>query len=260
MRRLFYFLIWLACTAGSAHAESNFSLATGFDHSVGNFGSTQDTKIQFVPVIAKLEEDRFSLKLTVPWVRIVGPGDALPGVGSVNNNNNQNPPPGTPVKTDEDGMGDIVLAGSLLFGKLTPGSVLVELTGKVKFDTADESRGLGTGEKDYAAQVDLYFLVGKTTWFGGIGYQVLGDMPNLKLRDVAYASLGLSHKLSKQTSLGLIWDGRPAVTETGGERSELTAFFVQRLAASWKVQLYGLVGLGKASADYGYGTILIHSF
>ena len=32
--------------------------------------------------------------------------------------------------------------------------LLIDLTGKVKFGTADENKGLGTGENDYAVQAD----------------------------------------------------------------------------------------------------------
>src|SRR5690242_20878890 len=42
----------------------------------------------------------------------------------------------------------------------------------VKFPTAEKSKGLGTGEFDYSAQVDVRGLVKSVIWFGTVGYYV----------------------------------------------------------------------------------------
>ena len=43
----------------------------------------------------------------------------------------------------------------------------MDLTGKLKLPTADESKGLGTGRPDFAFLVDLYRTFDRVTGFGG---------------------------------------------------------------------------------------------
>jgi len=43
------------------------------------------------------------------------------------------------------------------------GDLAMDLTGKIKFGTADEDKGLGTGEQDYSLQADVFrFFDGAT--------------------------------------------------------------------------------------------------
>src|SRR3546814_6362082 len=51
----------------------------------------------------------------------------------------------------------------------------LDLTGKVKFGTADEDEGLGTGQEDYSGLLDAYQQFGEWTVFGGVGYTTFGD-------------------------------------------------------------------------------------
>jgi hypothetical protein len=80
-----------------------------------------------------------------------------------------------PVAT-ESGVGDVV--GSITaFDVLSAGGgdVVLDLTGKAKFGTADADRGLGTGEQDYALQADVSRFFRHASLMGTVGYAVRGD-------------------------------------------------------------------------------------
>src|SRR5215467_11554119 len=80
-------LLGTAYGAGGALAaaaqEGSLSVGTGFDYSSGNYGTSETTDIVSVPVFGKYEYGRWLFRLTVPYIRISGPGNVLPGVGRV---------------------------------------------------------------------------------------------------------------------------------------------------------------------------------
>jgi hypothetical protein len=131
---------------------------------------------------------------------------------------------------------------------------------KVKLGTADDAKGLGTGKNDYSLQADFFKTVDTNTLFASLGHRWYGDPPGVNLKNVFYASIGVSQRFSSQSSGGVVYDYRPAITSGGGEISELTAFLSERLSREWKVQPYALVGFGRASPDFGIGFQIAYSY
>ena len=140
-----------------SQAEGAFSLTSGVDYSSGKYGQSQSTDITYIPLIAKYETDSTTFKLTVPWVKIRGPGDVVGGNAPIVLGKSNRP------VTTESGLGDIVFAATQTiaqFGETNP--LLLDLTGKVKFATGSRSKGLGTGENDYTIMLDAYKPVSYT--------------------------------------------------------------------------------------------------
>ena len=113
--------------------------------------------------------------------------------------------------------------------------------------TADEEKGLGTGETDYTAQVDVFQPVGEGhILFLTAGYRWRGSPDAYELNDGMIGSVGASFKVSDQTSAGLVFDWREAATETGDDPMQLTPFISWKAADDWGVQLYGSAGFSDA--------------
>lgn len=80
---------------------------------------------------------------------------------------------------------------------------LIDVVAKVKPGTADEQEGLGTGEYDYTAQVDLRKNFGPTVAFGTVrfsyneGRHILLPMDSTKKQDLT-SKLGLAAVAAKQ--------------------------------------------------------------
>jgi Putative MetA-pathway of phenol degradation len=232
-----------------AHAqEGELRLGGGFHYSTGDYGSTIDTRITTLEATARYETGRMVYRASVPWLTVKGDTGVIPGIGEVS---------GTPVRTgSESGLGDIVLSAAYS-AYYDPASTLgLDLTGKLKLPTADESKGLGTGEPDFAFLVDLYRTFDRVTGFGGVGYHVMGDSPELPLENAWSANLGATYRLDARTSAGALLEGRQRVVPGGSRIRELMAFWTRRLEGEWRSQIYGLIGLADGSPDWGFGLSL----
>jgi hypothetical protein len=240
-----------ACVAGTlvalgAHAqESPLTLGGGFHYTSGDYGSGTTTRIAQFAATARYENGPWTYRATVPYLSVKGDTGVIPGLGQVR---------GTPVRSESaSGLGDIVLGATYAAYYDRATTFGVDLTGKVKLPTADETKGLGTGETDVIFLLDLYRTFDRITGFGGVGYHILGDSPSLPLKNAWSANLGASYKLDERDSVGASLEGRERVVAGGARQRELVGFFVRKLDRDWKAQVYALVGLADGSPDWGFG-------
>lgn len=257
-------LLWLS--AGAAYAQDGFSLGVGVDYSSGEYGGDTTTEILSVPVTAKYDTGNWTFKASLPWLRVSGDPNVLPGLGAVTNTNprgrgrGNGGGTGTP-DTSEDGtasgIGDLRLAATYSFD--TGSALGIDLTGNAKIATADEDEGLGTGANDYGLAVDLYRDFGGTLLFGGVGYTALGDSQFIDVDSVVNANVGASWRAAAG-SLGLMYDWRESASEGFDDRSELTGFYTAAAGQSGKWQLYATAGLSDGSPDWGAGVNYTYGF
>jgi hypothetical protein len=66
-----------------AQEEVKVKVSTGFDYSTGDYGQPVDTEISYFPVITQATYGNWIAKLTVPYLRIKGPGTVIGGGGGV---------------------------------------------------------------------------------------------------------------------------------------------------------------------------------
>lgn len=262
--------LFVCASSASAGDVGASSISAGFDYSSGKYGSDITTQIWSLPLAYGWRSDRWALKLTVPFLRVSGSGNVIPGIGGTGNSNprgrgrnGQAPPaPGEPIESSgsASGLGDVVASAAYALIADPDSGFGLDLSGRIKFGTADEDKGLGSGQNDVTVGLDAYQAHGDWTAFGGIHYAMLGDSEYLQLDDVFGANLGASHKLSDAASWGLVYDYRQRAAELSDTRSELTAFYNHKLGASLKLQAYVLTGFSDGSPDLGGGLSLSHGF
>ncbi|HEY0845683.1 MAG TPA: hypothetical protein VGE12_09950 [Noviherbaspirillum sp.] len=245
-------LLTAALLSQAALAEGTLSLKTGFDYTTGEYGTNTTTEITAIPFIGTYETGNWTLKASIPYVRITGADNVVAGVGAVRRTT-------TTVRTDS-GLGDLTTAATYTFMLGPQSQSGIDVTAKIKFGTADSDRGLGTGENDYWILVDPYTRMGNVTWFGGIGYGMLGSSDTLQLKDVVSANAGLSYKLDQQSSIGAMLDYRSKSTDTGFAQRELTAFYSRKLGDGYKLQAYAVKGFSDGSPDWGGGVNVAYQF
>lgn len=235
------------------HAESSLTFSTGFDYSTGKYGETEPTDTLSVPIGVKYEFADWTLRATIPYVESSGPSNVSgAGADRVTLNTGQN------VSRKAAGLGDIVL--SVSWSALQQGPWLIELGTKVKLATADESRGLGTGENDYSVQTEIYRTLDRHTLFGTLGFKKMGDPDGTDLKDPFYVSLGWSFRASQETALGLSYDFRQKIQEGGAPFRDVTAFLTHKLDQNWKLQTYLVSGFSEASPDLGGGLFVFYTY
>ena len=243
----------LASQSGAPAESQPWTLSTGFDYSSGTYGGSQSTDILYIPFIGKYELEQWVFKLTVPYIRVTGPGTVIPGVGTVAGRST------VPITT-ESGLGDVVAAATYAFDMGDASAPALDLTAKIKFGTADENKGLGTGENDYSVQVDIYKTFDRITGFGTLGYSILGSSPSIPLNNVFYGAVGASYKFNDEVSGGLSLYLRQAPSSTSGDQADLTAFVTYKFDPLWKLQGYVLTGLANGSPDWAIGALIGRSF
>jgi hypothetical protein len=232
---------------------SQWTLSTGFDYTTGKYGQPSSTDILTVPVIGRYDYDLWTFKLIVPWTHISGPADVVQGVGLLRNG------AARPTKQTESGLGDVVAAVTRNVLDASH-AVSLDLTGKIKFGTANRNRGLGTGENDYSLQADAYKVIDDFTPFATLGYRILGSPPGLSLNNIWFASAGATYRLTAATAVGAALDLQEKSSDTVANVSELTGFITHNLDRHWKLQGYVLTGFTTSSPDFGLGGIVSHAF
>lgn len=235
-------------------ADGTVSVGTGFNYISGRYGTATTTDVTSIPFLLKYETADWTLKLTLPYLYVSGGTSVIPGVGGADNRNPRS------RTASAEGLGDVVAAATYAAYYDSASALGVDLTGKVKFGTADRDKGLGTGENDYSAQVDVYKGYGHFTVFGGMGYTALGSSPYLSLNNVFNLTLGGAYKLNDLTTAGLTYDARERVTSTSGAMSEAMAYVSHKIDKHWKSQFYLLKGFETGSPEWGAGANINYAF
>lgn len=235
-----------ACFPATA-AGRGLGLSAGMEYSTGRYGAELPTDIKYFPLTVRYETDDWNLRLTLPYVQMTGPGsvvganDGLAGSAGAN------------VRRNASGQGDATVTVSHDLYASTDGSLLLDLTGRIKFGTADASQGLGTGKNDFSLQADM--LTGNRDWtlFGSVGHRQMGDTADIDFRNPWFASLGAAHNLNGRTQLSAVYETRQRVIEDGALISEVMVSAAYKLAASQTLQAYVVKGFADGSPDWGVG-------
>lgn len=227
--------------------DSTFTLSTGVDYTSGSYGGDVDIEDVYVPVTATMHTGRVAYRLTVPYISVRAPEGTVFDTGG-------SPVPGSGEMTTESGLGDII-AGATIYDVVTNErlGLAVDLTGKIKFGTADEDKGLGTGENDYTVQADAFKFIDELTLVGSLGYTLRGDPDDVDLDDVLLASFGGTYNFSPDVRGGLFFDYRESAISGDDNIREFSGFVSRRVSDDWRVQVYALAGLSDSSPDLGGG-------
>ena len=242
--------VLISADGAAQDAGADLRFSTGFEYSTGKYGGTDDIEELYVPFTFRAGFDRIGFRLTAPWLRVTAPEDTIVTDAGAE------PLPGDGATVTESGFGDIV--GALTFYDLyvsDTGNFVVDVTGKIKFGTADELKGLGTGENDYTLQFDAYRFFDRLSLQGSAGYRLRGDPPGVGLNDVFLASIGGAYLASNNTMVGMYLDYREAAISGSDDIQEFSGFASFRLGRAWRMELYAFTGLTDSSTDFGGGIL-----
>jgi hypothetical protein len=259
-RLLAIFVMGVLGNAAAYAAEGgDFYMSAGFDYSSGKYGTDTTTTMLYIPVIGAYLSGDWMFKLTVPYIQVTGDGTVIPGMGGAVPGSGGNVSGGGggskgSASTTQSGLGDVIAAATYNIYSGIENALRVDLTGKYKFATADI--GLGTGENDYAAQVDVYKGFDSFTALGSLGYQVLGDSPVYDLSNAAYGIFGGYYQFTEQTGAGAEMRVSQKLYATGEGPRELTVYVTHQFDKNLKINAYVLKGFSDGSPDSGFGVLL----
>lgn len=253
--------------SASASADSTFSLTSGLDYSSGKYGNATATDILYVPVTGKYVSDGWTLKLTVPYIRVTGPGGVTPGMGRIGMMSSGSSGGGmgggmsggtssssSATRNSNSGLGDVVASAGHEIYSTT--QLEFDLVGNVKFGTADANLGLGTGRDDYSMQLDGYYTFDESTLFGTLGYKKLGSPPGISLNNVLYGTIGSSRSLSDNSTVGASLDMAQRASTLGANQLEASLYVSEKFDSGIKITANVLKGFSDGSPDIG-GSLMV---
>jgi hypothetical protein len=231
--------------SSQARAETRSDFRFLVSYFSGDFGTGIDTHIIYVPAILVVTREKHEFRLTVPYLSITTTepvtfvGDQVIGRGQGG-------------RTTESGPGDVVLQDEYFFVEGGRARPWVSALFRVKFPTADESRGLGTGEPDAGAGLGLIQPLGER-WnlLGQTQYVVRGDPPDNDFRNTLWLSFGIQRRLSGSTSANLFYERRQSVLPGQPDLSDLSLGCDHSFARKLTLRAAAYLGLSETAEDYG---------
>lgn len=242
------FWLLLIGMAGPVLGQSQHSITGGAYVSRGDYGAPVDTDIRYLPFSYAYRSERFTTQITVPWLAVEGLGNALVNVGGVSRARLAN------QRLDQQGLGDMV--GTVTYHRLPqdPEGPFIDLSLELKVPTADDTRGLGTGEPDTAVRVDVFQSAGRLSVFGAVGYRMRGRSEVFEsLVDSAFAELGLGWALSARWNGGMIFSHSQPAAVQSSDIQEVLPYLSVDLTPQWTLMGYVSRGLTVDSSDMAAG-------
>jgi hypothetical protein len=233
----------LAVFAAPVVADSGFSL--GAEYSQGDYGTGETTRSWYFPFAWRYRSDDFRASVTVPFVMVDGSSLVSAGGMRLSPSGMGGGMGGGSTTRTASGLGDVLLSGSYLLLNESASRPWLATTAKVKFGTADETRGLGTGENDYSLQLDA----GKGLFSGYAGYRMLGDTATVDYNDVAFVGAGLTLPLGKSRDLGVEYYTEEAALDGTDAIQQATLSLSGEASSSLDYSVYYIAGLSDSSAD-----------
>ena len=238
--------------AGAGVAEDaplSFGWSAGVETSRGDYGGDVDIENVYVPLKLTIEGRRIATSLTIPYLSVRAP------IGTTVTDPGDMPVPGTGEVVTESGLGDVVAGLTIYDVFYSPElGLALDLTGNVKIGTADEDKGLGTGETDFTVIADLVKYFNRTTLIGSVGYKMRGEPDGYVLDDVMLGSLGaIVESGNSGNRVGLFLDYRESSFVGEDAVTEASVLFARRLNEKHTLQFFLAKGFGDSTADWAAG-------
>lgn len=224
-------------------AAPEIKLDTSVVYARGSYGLPTDTDIFIALVNPTYETADWRLQASFPYIWLKGPASVVGNAGTA------------AASRTESGIGDASVTVTRKFDPGTSGWY-TSFGAKVKFPTADENKGLGTGQTDAAFQFDVTKKFGDLTPYATVGYQVLGRGALYPMKDGFFGTLGVITLVSDETSMGLAGNWRQPTISGGASASELMVFAQQKITDSSHFQVFVLHGFTDASPSFAIGAML----
>ena len=206
-----------------------------------------NTKFYYASVYLKHKYKDWVYGINVPYLKVRG--------GAFINTGDQ-----LYAHNNENGLGDISLHISYTPHALSEGKLHIGYSLGIKLPTADEEKGLGSGETDYSFSADLFYRANNITPFFKIGYKVRGDSFVDQLESGMIASLGLDYQFMEKHSFGYMFDYLTARRENESALESSVIYGSFELTQNVSLTTFYQLGHSNSAADKGFGGTLIYKF
>ena len=223
--------------------------SSSFNYDTGKYGTPDRTNSVYIPFTLKRYFLDADLSVTVPYLRQSSTGQVTRVGGKPVRVDKA---PRTSDESSESGLGDIMLRGAYALLREGPGSFELGLVGKIKLPTADEKKGLGTGELDAGAGLEFAKQINASwTLLADAYYTIIGDPEGVDYNNQLALDLGFYKPLKENLGLTVLFETQSAITDGGSDPRSLSGTL--SYGASDGLQFSGglTLGLSDGSPDAG---------
>lgn len=255
-----------AADQNNNQTERNWQVGFSPSYLKGDYGTGSTTTITYLPVSVRRLFDNGDLTFIMPYLCVTSNG-AVTLLGDVPNRVSQSGNTGSggsgggkgkkpgnvePVSSTDCGIGDLILRGRYYLVDEREWVPTIAVTGRIKMPTADASRGLGTGEFDEGAGLELYKkLFGQWWGFMDFGYTLIGDPADVNLRNQWYYDLGVGYDLTKNMLLSMYYEEYQALIAGLSNPRDLRFAINYKANDALRLNASTLIGLSDGAPDYG---------
>lgn len=244
----FHIAVWAvgmlpASPALSAPPDSpTWQYGLSFSYLTGDYGQPEDTDILYTAATVKRYFAQGDVTLTIPYLDVSdggvsfidGGAEVFEGGGGV-------------------GLGDIILKGRYYAVQQEGPWPFIDLVGSVKIPTADEDKGLGTGEADFTVMAEFARRLENEDWMvlADVGYTFVGEPSGYDVDNRWRYSLGLAYQVDPKLTVSSYLDGRTAIFE--GKDDPLSILLIGQYKFRPSLYFDAMVefGLNDGAADFG---------
>ena len=271
------FLILFLFAAGNSfvRGQEGWTLSTSLQYSSGSYLSTSSNKIFYLYGGAGYQTGKWSFNFSVPVVAQsaggvgqVG-GMMLPnGNGGNSNGNTMGNNGGGMMGNNQSsmgnqsmssfshvGLGDFYLYGSYNLYENQSSLFSLTLNSFVKFPTANNSQGLGTGKFDYGISTTLRQTINSFLIFADLGYIEIGKPANINYKNPFSYGLGVGRYFDNGNySLLLYYQAYTTIIEGYDAPKSISLGFNYKINQQLTLSLIGAAGLSKVTSDFSFSS------
>jgi len=224
-------------SAKAENARSYVEVSAGY--MTGDFGTPTKSNLNYLSSTIGYIAPDYDVSVTVPYLSFTSKT-------------------GSQSQT-ESGVGDMILRFGRVLVHEGAGGLSLDGALSVKIPTADEMKGLGTGETDYGAFLGLRQRLGgfKVSFHGG--YIKVGDPPHVNYNDIYLYGIGISG-IFGFTELYTNYEGRQATVPGAKNPQEIYIGFFHVLNTDYAIKGSAFTGLNNGGPDLGFNAGLVRWF
>ncbi|MBI3317797.1 MAG: transporter [Candidatus Omnitrophica bacterium] len=225
---------------------------SGVSVSTGDYGTGEDTTVTQLSQTFKRRGQTGEVGLVIPYLFRDGGGVTAGETARAG---------GGAIPEEASGVGDLQLKGKYDWIEETDSRPGVDLGGRIKFPTASDDKGLGTGRFDVGFGPEFLKRFGSLITFGDLQL-VFRDRPSgstIKSTRLDY-SVGVGYPLTERFTGYASLEG--GTKSSSGSEVPLELVFSGGYKATDRLRVNGflLAGLTDGSPDFGGGTSVTVSF
>jgi hypothetical protein len=241
----------------SSPANAKGKMLSSFTYQTGDFGSDKRTHNVYIPFTVIGYLNKFALAGTLPYIY----QKSDPRIAAVAGRPQQIRNASGPMRSDS-GLGDLLAKGGYHILEEETYFANLWAIAQIKFPTAKDDEGLGTGEFDETLGVETSKSLDET-WkvFLDFYYTFIGDPSGTDLNNQATFDIGLRHRVNDRTTLSVAYDDLSNLVDGQANPRDLI-LGIKHKTSDEAISFTGNIniGLSNGSPDFGYTIGVVSDF